>query len=786
MKQLDVCDPRWFPVLTVLSRLKSGPTTEDQAGLDWQPFVALLLCHLNNPVMHLRELAARALPAFTGSAQSLMLASSIAIAITPATRHNALHGALLAIRELLSEALEHDIARDDWQLCVTSIDKLGWISGPAHACPTTRGLYILIRDRFYLAKPRLSGESSVQMANAGAATLSECPSLLWRASHPLAASAPASLSSSISSSESLALAASLAPSKPDYLLHAAETLVARLAASVLPVSSFVAMLSDCLASGEYEGIALALQALHQDARALNVAATHEHAFVPLLWAVIEHPVSTGSTEAFLAAASLLLTGPFRPTSVPESVPERLWSLVTHCNSSVGEAAVSILGFAIGAIAAAARIGDWLALLETRTVPSAHSSQQLSVIHSLACAVADPSARRGLAWPAEAVRVLVLLCTYLQSEEENVRDIAALAVARLCTDAATKNATSSVAAAPPAPVSPRVALSLCLQRLEALAPLATQHCMMAFFNFLRGSDTIADLLSGPPDDALFPREPPNAFLEPRLCMHLSFISLTRLVWGHTNITLAAGDLQHVEDNCRLDDASRAVCSEISLDFGIRAADELLQALPALLHAEESVGGKPDLRAHTHGLLVTLTAAVAVWQTLEALAQGPCARDSPPPVFRAIPSLQRLLALLDAAELLPSVLSHAALMLAKACALYVPAPSELVRQYTAMTALMATSLARLADPDGASLDAQSQAALLMACLSEQEMEETLARQVAQFDAEENAPDPGEGAASAAAQEGSVMTMGDEDETEGELCMPSVFTQTWLTSLVPLVDL
>ncbi len=809
-------DPCWFPALTVLSRMKPSLVAADLASLRCDLYIRAILRHLNNPVAHLRDLAAHALPAFVPVARSASLATALLSSVTVTMQSNSMHGVLLAVDALLTEVLGEvdSFALDDWVAASKVLRSLLWLSEPVIAptptpttapatttpstalsrrvaCPATRGLYLTLCDRFTIvASSRLPAStlwSDTPMA------VSRCPTL----TAPTIA-APTALSTVL-------------PGWPEYLTHACECFARRVAGGHLKedaAAAIAALLPSpspavAAASVVHQITSLTAclttlgNATNRDAIAAVLSSPSNSSLVLVLWDLIARDPGITIDDAWLAAASLLLSaGQRHPGGATRgahgALARHLMQLTRHRNARIAEAAVSLLGCVGDEIAAENMTEEWLAVLGEWTRPESPSNVQMAVVQSLAIAIRNNTASSGTAadtlldHPHDRVRVVALLATYVQAEDEDVRMRAACVVGSLCGVAV--------------PPSPRAALSLCFASLEQLALKALRQVLLVLFGHLQGATppaSAATICNSTANDAetLFPREVPNAYTEPSLLAHLSLHTLIRIAYGKSNV-----GLMHVVGNARsqmtddatcdadmggdehqflgplfADHAASAVCAEIAMDHGRAACGELLVLLPHLSASDINAPSR-DAVQYAYHLLLTLAGAVVLWQA----ADGPVrsAYDEPP-VFAVIPGMSQLLVHFEPPGLCAPLLQHTGAMLARACSIAIPTPSSIIKQYTAMTAVMAASYARVAN-GGAGMDDESAALLALLQASASEM----LLQGNESDGEEDEDDGGDGG-----DGGDGESYGEEEKAQLEqqepLGMPYSFNSVWLTTLVPTVD-
>ena len=298
-------------------------------------------------------------------------------------------------------------------------------------------------------------------------------------------------------------------------------------------------------------------------------------------------------------------------------------------------------------------------------------------------------------------------------------------------------------------------------LKIVSKIATLMTFLLFFFFYL-SVLLAFILQT--DEVLFAREKSNTFAEPLLLSQLALNSIVRLVTGIPNVAFnKVLDLaKNVQDLPVGEPSALPILLEIARRYGAAAASEIIKLLQLVEYSEgkaednsepmslpredsgnvlpnsvasttaestsdgsgnmdssatkESIHGmvisrgvfSPSLLTREEGfslcyrLLSTLCACVYVAQACD----DSCSDGSPydePPVLAAIDNLDKALATIGSLTVqLPPLLEHAAFMLQRACRASMPYPSEVVKQYTAMTAMLVATLAKDSLPAVTSLE------------------------------------------------------------------------------------
>ncbi|XP_032227510.2 thyroid adenoma-associated protein homolog isoform X2 [Nematostella vectensis] len=136
--------PELFPILSMLSKLRSARTVEEESLL--VEFIPLLKPMSSSPVYAVRSLAAQALVPFVPINGVVEMIAELlnSLPVPPqAISQNAIHGTLLQVRKLASASRESSVLRGAY--CVVhALRKHEWLGTAHNACAVTREEYLRI------------------------------------------------------------------------------------------------------------------------------------------------------------------------------------------------------------------------------------------------------------------------------------------------------------------------------------------------------------------------------------------------------------------------------------------------------------------------------------------------------------------------------------------------------------------------------------------------------------------------------------------------------------------
>ena len=518
----EVAHPSWFPCLTVLSKLKTVITEED-IDSSLSDFVKVVLVHLDGCIYHLRELAADALPALMPASAMHDIAYSLLLSLSPADSPNRLHGRLLAIHALLQEvklqATQIGVGVCDLLRITNALRGHGWLASvrgqteenafgiatthlvlggdtccTINPCDFVRAAYFSLVQLcvFEDAKPTATGSlqaiNSISQADSAHDVLRHCVIAAFREDAQYAISL---------GREELDRAISACYMYSDFVprLHSQD-------------ETSLGFLCEIFSGNNVDRIVSAVEVVR--IHMYNISPCVTKVIMQQLWNKVVSPVTPITSSIWLACSSLLIdlviavgTASFVSFDCFASLqPQQelhvfIKKLVNHRNLRVCEKAVALLGVTIlgagtGPVIAGGNedeIASWLSLLLSISKDETRYTLRQAALQSLHCAsiamAAAPASSSlcssfssTLIPKQHLITLYQLLIFYLQSEEDDLRDLAAATV-------------SNVLHLSPH-VSPRHALSLCMLQLESLAETHTAQAVNLLFTIVMGSGTVDNL------------------------------------------------------------------------------------------------------------------------------------------------------------------------------------------------------------------------------------------------------------------------------------------------------
>lgn len=624
--------PGWFPVLTLLAKLKPAAVQEVPINLS-RLVHAVIVVTTTCPIAHLRKLSATALPCLLPAALLLPTATDLLKTVHSVTARNTVHGTLLAALQLVREAADQTFQCQAWEdLLVTLVAQRELL---ADSCPVTRAAFLSLVCGCLLECP-----SALAVGILGKALL-DC----------------------VTKQNVLDITTSLRPGAPDWPVACATgklQLALRFAGNTIEV-----VVGEVLACGDSSAMAATANLLVD--QMVAISENVRDSIACRCWTFIATTDANRHAEAWGAVAAIVSAFGVAPShQLADTILPRLSMLLLSRNLRLREHALVLYGLVLPKLLhPGEHLGAWLAQLQACATDENPSTLRSALASSLLSAARSPSMRQVLS-VENTVEIIKLLLFLLQSEEDDLRDIASEATAMLLVEQPSVHW--------PVSISPRTALSLCFHSLASLAISNVNLVVNTLLQLAVGPTFVSSDVS---DDTLFAREAPNSYREALLTSQLALGAIIFLMSGQRCLIIPSTAVPTVV----LHDAE----VESVVDTAVRWGGVASAFLQANLRRATELG--------TACRMVTaLTACVLVVSVLDP----PVHACEEPPVFDRISSLGVSLEYL-ASDKHPPTLQLAAAMLRRVCRVNVPEPQEAAQQLTSLTvAIIRSVCGTLTDP------------------------------------------------------------------------------------------